>query len=145
MQKTEYAIEIQPDRHGHVAVCREMDLASAAPTAEEASANLKEIIDLRAECADVAGLPNSAKARQLAGPLSKLDELKRISLELFDSVRFEIEVDPEIHETFYLAVTVTAAGEPREVVDRQLEWHRRTMGILQKDCHNVVLLIDSSK
>ena len=142
MQNTEYAIEIQPDCHGYVAICREMDLASAAPTAEEAAANLKEIIDLRAECADVAGLPNSAKARQLAGPLSKLDDLKRIALELFDAVRFEIEVDPEIHDTYYLAVTVTALCTPREAANRHLEWHRMTTEILQDDCYKVALLID---
>jgi predicted RNase H-like HicB family nuclease len=142
MQKTEYTIEVEKDRHGYVAVCREMDIASEGPTSEAAMANLKEILDLLPGNAEANGSPQCSKARQLAGALSKLDDLKAIALELFDSVRFQVEVDPEIDDTYNLVLSLTAAGQPREVVARQLEWHRRANPILQEDCIQVQLVID---
>lgn len=47
-----YTAIIEKEGNGYVALCPELDVASQGQTVEEATANLKEAVDLFLECAD---------------------------------------------------------------------------------------------
>lgn len=47
-----YMAIIEKEGEGYVALCPELDVASQGATVEEATANLKEAVDLFLECAD---------------------------------------------------------------------------------------------
>ena len=81
------------------------------------------------------------KAR-LAVVIGKLWELKSISMELFDSVSVEFEVDPEAEDSHFLIFNVTATGHIKEIASRRQEWHRRTHSFLGNKCGLVKLIID---
>jgi predicted RNase H-like HicB family nuclease len=52
MQKTSYTAIVEKEGDMHVALCPELDVASQGRTVEEATANLKEAVELFLECAD---------------------------------------------------------------------------------------------
>jgi hypothetical protein len=58
--------------------------------------------------------------------LSVIDEVRKITQELFPGkCEFSHEFDPEYPDDRYIVVDVEAKGEPRELVDRSCEWHKR--------------------
>lgn len=52
MSARSYTAIIEKEGEGYVALCPELDVASQGTTVEEATANLKEAVDLFLECAD---------------------------------------------------------------------------------------------
>lgn len=52
MSGTSYTAIIEKEGDGYVALCPELDVASQGGSVEEATANLKEAVDLFLECAD---------------------------------------------------------------------------------------------
>ncbi|MFB3816649.1 MAG: type II toxin-antitoxin system HicB family antitoxin [Candidatus Methylomirabilales bacterium] len=52
MAKTTYTAIIEKEGDGYVALCPELDVASQGGTVEEATANLREAVELFLECAD---------------------------------------------------------------------------------------------
>lgn len=52
MATTVYTAIIEKDRDLYAALCPELDVASQGATVEEATANLREAIELFLECAD---------------------------------------------------------------------------------------------
>lgn len=52
MTTSTYAAIVQREGDGYVALCPELDVASQGLTVEEATANLKEAVELFLECAD---------------------------------------------------------------------------------------------
>ncbi len=52
MQKTSYTAILEKEGDMYVALCPELDVASQGRTVEEATANLKEAVELFLECAD---------------------------------------------------------------------------------------------
>lgn len=52
MSGTSYTAIIEKEGDGYVALCPELDVASQGASVEEATANLKEAVDLFLECAD---------------------------------------------------------------------------------------------
>ncbi|TAJ26129.1 MAG: type II toxin-antitoxin system HicB family antitoxin, partial [Nitrospirae bacterium] len=47
-----YTAIVEKEGDGYVALCPELDVASQGTTVEEATANLKEAVELFLECAD---------------------------------------------------------------------------------------------
>jgi hypothetical protein len=56
-------------------------------------------------------------------------------------VRVEAEEDPEIAGLSYVVFNVAAAGGPREIIERRLEWHRR-IAELGADAGRLKLSVD---
>jgi predicted RNase H-like HicB family nuclease len=54
MPKTSFTAILEREGDLYVALCPELDVASQGPTIEEATANLKEAVELFLECADPA-------------------------------------------------------------------------------------------
>jgi predicted RNase H-like HicB family nuclease len=54
MPKTSFTAILEREGDLYVALCPELDVASQGPTLEEATANLKEAVELFLECADPA-------------------------------------------------------------------------------------------
>ena len=52
MNAKSYTAIIEKEGDGYVALCPELDVASQGSTVEEATANLKEAVELFLECAD---------------------------------------------------------------------------------------------
>ncbi len=52
MAKSSYTAIIEKEGNLYVALCPELDVASQGTTVEEATANLKEAVELFLECAD---------------------------------------------------------------------------------------------
>ena len=52
MAGTSYTAIIEREGDGYVALCPELDVASQGNSVEEATANLKEAVELFLECAD---------------------------------------------------------------------------------------------
>lgn len=52
MTKTSYTAILEKDGDLYVALCPELDVASQGATVEEATANLREAVELLLECAD---------------------------------------------------------------------------------------------
>jgi predicted RNase H-like HicB family nuclease len=52
MAGTSYTAIIEKEGDGYVALCPELDVASQGNSVEEATANLKEAVELFLECAD---------------------------------------------------------------------------------------------
>jgi len=52
MPKTSYTAILEKEGDLYVALCPELDVASQGTTVEEATANLKETVELFLECAD---------------------------------------------------------------------------------------------
>lgn len=52
MAKSSYTAIIEKEGNLYVALCPELDVASQGPTVEEATANLKEAVELFLACAD---------------------------------------------------------------------------------------------
>lgn len=52
MNKSTYTAILEKEGDMYVALCPELDVASQGPTVEEATANLKEAVELFLECAD---------------------------------------------------------------------------------------------
>ena len=52
MNANSYTAIIEKEGDGYVALCPELDVASQGSTVEEATANLKEAVELFLECAD---------------------------------------------------------------------------------------------
>ena len=52
MTKRTYTAILEKEGDGFVALCPELDVASQGPTVEQATANLKEAVELFLECAD---------------------------------------------------------------------------------------------
>jgi len=52
MPKTSYTAILEKEGDLYVALCPELDVASQGTTVEEATANLKEAVELFLECAD---------------------------------------------------------------------------------------------
>jgi hypothetical protein len=53
-------------------------------------------------------------------------EVIKVSADLFPgSLDARWESDPELPNQLFLVVTVQANGQPRELVQRRREWHRR--------------------
>ena len=52
MAKSSYTAIIEKEGNQYVALCPELDVASQGTTVEEATANLKEAVELFLECAD---------------------------------------------------------------------------------------------
>ena len=68
-------------------------------------------------------LDGSDEAFDLA---SVIDDVRRITQEIFPGkCEFTDEYDPEYPEDRYIVVNVEASGEPKEIVDRSCEWHKR--------------------
>ena len=61
MSRQNYTAIIEKAGDGDVSLCPELDVASQGPTVEEATASLKEAMDLFLECAD----PEEAQRRFL--------------------------------------------------------------------------------
>jgi len=59
MAKSSYTAIIEKEGNQYVALCPELDVASQGTTVEEATANLKEAVELFLECAD----PDEVKRR----------------------------------------------------------------------------------
>jgi predicted RNase H-like HicB family nuclease len=59
MAKSSYTAIIEKEGNQYVALCPELDVASQGTTVEEATANLKEAVELFLECAD----PEEVKRR----------------------------------------------------------------------------------
>jgi predicted RNase H-like HicB family nuclease len=59
MAKNSYTAIIEKEGDQYVALCPELDVASQGSTVEEATANLKEAVELFLECAD----PEEVKRR----------------------------------------------------------------------------------
>lgn len=59
MPKQSYTAILEREGDLYVALCQELDVASQGATVEEATANLKEAVELFLECAD----PNEIKQR----------------------------------------------------------------------------------
>ena len=51
MKKYSLTAIVERERHGYVSLCPELDVASQGSTVEEATANLKEAVELFLECA----------------------------------------------------------------------------------------------
>lgn len=60
MPKTSFTAILEKEGDLYVALCPELDVASQGHTVEEATANLKEAVELFLECAD----PTEIEARQ---------------------------------------------------------------------------------
>jgi len=60
MPKTHFTAILEKEGELYVALCPELDVASQGTTVEEATANLKEAVELFLECAD----PAEVEARQ---------------------------------------------------------------------------------
>ena len=60
MPKTSFTAILEKEGDLYVALCPELDVASQGHTVEEATANLKEAVELFLECAD----PAEIEARQ---------------------------------------------------------------------------------
>jgi DNA phosphorothioation-dependent restriction protein DptG len=60
MQKSSFTAILEREGDLFVALCPELDVASQGPTVEEATANLREAVELFLECAD----PSEIDARQ---------------------------------------------------------------------------------
>ena len=56
MQRTTYTAIVEKEEHSYVALCPELDVASQGNSVEEATANLKEAVELFLESADPAEL-----------------------------------------------------------------------------------------
>ena len=54
MQRTTYTAIVEKEEHSYVALCPELDVASQGNSVEEATANLKEAVELFLESADPA-------------------------------------------------------------------------------------------
>jgi predicted RNase H-like HicB family nuclease len=54
MPKSSFTAILEREGDLYVALCPELDVASQGPTVEEATANLKEAVELFLECADPA-------------------------------------------------------------------------------------------
>ena len=54
MQRTTYTAIVEKEAHSYVALCPELDVASQGNSVEEATANLKEAVELFLESADPA-------------------------------------------------------------------------------------------
>ena len=54
MNKTSFTAILEKEGEQYVALCPELDVASQGMTVEEATANLKEAVELFLECADPA-------------------------------------------------------------------------------------------
>jgi predicted RNase H-like HicB family nuclease len=52
MSKNIYTAILEKEGHMYVALCPELDVASQGATVEEATANLKEAVELFLECAE---------------------------------------------------------------------------------------------
>lgn len=52
MAATSYTAIVEKEGDGYVSLCPELDVASQGTTVEEATANLKEAVQLFLECAD---------------------------------------------------------------------------------------------
>jgi predicted RNase H-like HicB family nuclease len=52
MAANSYTAVVEKEGDGYVALCPELDVASQGTTVEEATANLKEAVELFLECAD---------------------------------------------------------------------------------------------
>jgi len=63
MQKNSYTAVLEKEGDLYVALCPELDVASQGATVEEATANLKEAVELFLECAD----PEEIKQRMHSG------------------------------------------------------------------------------
>ena len=59
MAKSSYAAILEKEGDRYVALCPELDVASQGATVEQATANLKEAVELVLECAD----PDEIKPR----------------------------------------------------------------------------------
>lgn len=59
MQKGTFTAILEKENDMYVALCPELDVASQGTTVEEATANLKEAVELFLECAD----PSEIKER----------------------------------------------------------------------------------
>jgi predicted RNase H-like HicB family nuclease len=60
MTKSSFTAILEKEGELYVALCPELDVASQGTTVEEATANLKEAVELFLECAD----PREVEARQ---------------------------------------------------------------------------------
>lgn len=52
MAVNSYTAVVEKEGDGYIALCPELDVASQGTTVEEATANLKEAVELFLECAD---------------------------------------------------------------------------------------------
>ena len=82
MAATSYTAIVEKEGDGYVSLCPELDVASQGTTVEEATANLKEAVQLFLECAD----PQEVQRREITGlPLSDKPWLDRKSTRLNSS------------------------------------------------------------
>jgi predicted RNase H-like HicB family nuclease len=58
MSKCSLTAFVEREGDGYVSLCPELDIASQGDTVEEASANLKEAVELYLECADAQEIKN---------------------------------------------------------------------------------------
>jgi hypothetical protein len=73
---------------------------------------------------------------------SVIEDVRRITQELFPGkCEFTHEFDPEYPEDRYVVVNVEASGEPKELVDRSGEWHRRIEQVAPNSFGHLRLLI----
>jgi predicted RNase H-like HicB family nuclease len=61
MSKCSLTAFVEREGDGYVSLCPELDIASQGDTVEEASANLKEAVELYLECADAQEIKNRLK------------------------------------------------------------------------------------
>ena len=54
-----------------------------------------------------------------------LDEVLRVTREMFGNATTEWLEDPDMPDARYLIVNVLADGTPQQLVQRSIEWHRR--------------------
>ncbi len=67
-----------------------------------------------------------AQARSPELPPGLLDQVREITQEIFPGKwEFTSEFDPEYPEDRYVVVHVEATGDPRDIVDRCSQWHKR--------------------
>ena len=73
MPKTSFTAILEKEGELYVALCPELDVASQGATVEEATANLKEAVELFLECAD----PVEIEARQRGEVLRNISATAR--------------------------------------------------------------------
>lgn len=82
------------------------------------------------------------EALEQAGVLARLDELQRITEELFPGeVSHSIETDPELPDVHYVVFDVWMRKDYAETSRLRHEWYQRTYELLGDDCDKVCLFV----
>ncbi|HUY33129.1 MAG TPA: hypothetical protein VMV69_10135 [Pirellulales bacterium] len=93
----------------------------------------QEVRELREKVETLAGGQAARdKTAVPIGPFTRhMIQLMQVTQDLFPGpVKVKLMCDPEVPSDPFVVFKVESKGEPKEIVDKQLEWHRRIRGIL---------------